>query len=352
MGTLSVRLLVRSPPLPSFLLCPARVLLMLRSIFRVGSFGVLATCVSLVVAAGSSPLGDEVEKEKKADATKSTATIRVIANVDGEQGPGDGKKDGDRAEKDSAPKKSDATFTSGQITIEINGAKHSFSLNEASNDLDRTFKKIIRDGEKSIAVIGGSIESLNLDPQAMKKVLEEATESVQETVDLSDLLSDLPKEVRQHVQQLTEEMPDGESIKSAIAIGFDEVDLGELDLSQIGIGDLKSLPKIHVEGINVGGVEGLSKEMKRQVEAAMKKLSDGDKLGGPSTGKASVRVFRMKDGKMHLLHQEDSDLGAREESKEEPEGGADLSALSRKMDLILEQLGRLQNDVDALKAAK
>ena len=335
---------------------------MLRSLLRLGSFCVFAILVSLVVAAASSPFGDDVQKEQEqrtSNSSKSTTTIRVIANADGEQGLGDGDKDGnrvekDRAEKDSLPKKPDATVTSGQITIEINGKKHSFSFDEASNDLDRTFKKIIRDGEKSIAVIGGSIDSLNLDPQAMKKMLEEATESVQQTGELADLLSDLPKEVRQHVQRLTEEIPDGESIRSAIAIGFDEVDLGELDLSQIGIGDLdlKSLPKIHVEGITIDGVEELSKEMKRRVEQVMKKVADGDKKGGLPKGKASVRVFRMKDGEMQLLHQEDSDLGDSQESNEEPEVNTDLSELSRKMDLILEQLGQLQNDVDELKAAK
>jgi len=321
---------------------------MLRSNLRLGFFWLILLVVFVVVTATDAQIGVAGSDEGDAKApVSSNATIRVIANVD------DGRKlDSDDAAGGDAAEKQGAKVQSGQITIEINGNKHTFSLDNASKNLDRTFRKVIRDGEKGIAVIGGSIEALELDPESVKKMVQEATESVPDSESLAEALSDLPDEVRQQVQNLMKEIPNGESFRSAIAIGFGELGMEDVELSEFGFDGIDSLPKIHFEGMSVNGVEELSKEVQQRVEAAMKGVKAGTKVQGQSKGKASVRVFRMKDGKMELMHQEETEVS--DGSKTDASAGdkVNLESLNQKMDLLLKQLSRLQSDVDALKAAK
>ena len=111
----------------------------------------------------------------------------------------------------SDEKNEEAEKQSGEITIEINGKKHSFSLGDETEQLNRTFKKVIRDGENSIAIIAGSVNGSGLDAESIQKMIKDASEGLPDSGELAEIVRDLPGNLSEEIEK---------NIKSGTIINF------------------------------------------------------------------------------------------------------------------------------------
>ena len=256
----------------------------------------------------------------------------------------------DQAEngESSDEKNEEAEKRSGEITIEINGEKHSFSLGDETEQLNRTFKKVIRDGENSIAIIAGSVNGSGLDAESIQKMIKEASKGLPDSGELAEIFRDLPgnlsEEIEKNLDQLSEQMPDSEEMQKAMKSRLEAMGINDL-----GFGEMIVLPEIKMESFSLEGLDGLPEQIQKQLKDAMK-MAGKPGASGKANGKATVRIFRMKDGKM-IPVEEESDIEVRVESGQD--GVAEgLKAVNQKLDAILQKLEKLQGEVDQLKVKK
>ena len=248
----------------------------------------------------------------------------------------------------SDEKNEEAEKRSGKITIEINGKKHSFSLGDETEQLNRTFKKVIRDGENSIAIIAGSVNGSGLDAESIQKMIKDASEGLPDSGELAEIFRDLPgnlsEEIEKNLDQLSEQMPDSEEMQKAMKSRLEAMGINDL-----GFGEMIVLPEIKMESFSLEGLDGLPEQIQKQLKDAMKMASKPG-ASGKANGKATVRIFQMKDGKM-IPVEEKSDIEVRVESGQD--GVAEgLKAVNQKLDAILRKLEKLQGEVDQLKVKK
>ena len=256
----------------------------------------------------------------------------------------------DQAEngESSDEKNEEAEKRSGEITIEINGKKHRFSLRDETEQLNRTFKKVIRDGENSIAIIAGSVNGSGLDAESIQKMIKDASEGLPDSGELAEIFRDLPgnlsEEIEKNLDQLSEQMPDSEEMQKAMKSRLEAMGINDL-----GFGEMIVLPEIKMESFSLEGLDGLPEQIQKQLKDAMKMAGEPG-ASGKANGKATVRIFRMKDGKM-IPVEEESDIEVRVESGQD--GVAEgLRAVNQKLDTILRKLEKLQGEVDQLKVKK
>ena len=248
----------------------------------------------------------------------------------------------------SDDKNEEAENLSGEITIEINGKKHSFSLGDETEKLNRSFKKVIRDGENSIAIIAGSVNGSGLDAESIEKMIKDASEGLPDSGELAEIFRDLPgnlsEEIEKNLDQLSEQMPDAEEMQKAMKSRLEAMGINDL-----GFGEMIVLPEIKMESFSLEGLDGLPEQIQKQLKDAMK-MAGKPGASGKANGKATVRIFRMKDGKM-IPVEEESDIEVRVESGQD--GVAEgLKAVNQKLDAILQKLEKLQGEVDQLKVKK
>ena len=267
----------------------------------------------------------------------ANATVVVTTQLDqGENG------------ESSDEKNEEAEKRSGEISIEINGKKHSFSLGDETEQVNRTFKKVIRDGENSIAIIAGSVNGSGLDAESIQKMIKDASEGLPDSGELAEIFRDLPgnlsEEIEKNLDQLSEQMPDTEEMQKAMKSRLEAMGINDL-----GFGEMIVLPEIKMESFSLEGLDGLPEQIQKQLKDAMK-MAGKPGASGKANGKATVRIFRMKDGKM-IPVEEESDIEVRVESGQD--GVAEgLKAVNQKLDAILRKLEKLQGEVDQLKVKK
>ncbi len=265
--------------------------------------------------------GKSLQATSETAGNSAQATITITADVD------DSSKSSGEAGKD------DDNSLSGQVTIEINGKKHSFSLDGASNRLNHTFKKVIQDGESSIAIVSGAFSGTELNADEIKKMVEDAAGAI-------NVEAKLPDEIKQQIDQVIRKLPEGDAIYKSIEE------------------QLKNLPRMNVEAISSGiAIEKLPEEMRKQIKEALNAANPLGDLHSLPNGKVSVRVFRMEDGKMVPVTDALNGEGSSAPKSENPSAKLESSdakyeSLNRKMDEILSRLDALQSEVKALKAGE
>jgi len=271
--------------------------------------------------------GKSLQATSEAAGNSAQATITITANVD------DSSKSSGEVGKDGEAGKDDDNSLSGQVMIEINGKKHSFSLDGASNRLNHTFRKVIQDGESSIAIVSGAFSGTELNADEIKKMVEDAAGAI-------NVEAKLPDEIKQQIDQVINKLPDGDAINKSIEE------------------QLKNLPRMNIEAISSGiAIEKLPQEMRKQIKEALNAANPLGDLQSLPNGKVAVRVFRMEDGKMVPVTDALNGEGSSAPKSENPaakleSSDAKYESLNRKMDEILSRLDALQSEVKALKAGE
>ena len=266
------------------------------------------------IAQGTDDKGKSDRTSKKLE---STSSISITADVES-------KVDGQEQGEGSAASK-------GQVTIEINGEKHQFSFEPNAENMNRTFRKVIKDGKNSIAVIEGSFDSLGINAESIEKMIQDAGGSLPDAEKIAGAFEDLPEEVRKQMEKMFEQLPDSEAMKKRMFRGW---------------GQLGRIPSVKIEGFSTDGLDSLSEEIRKQVEKSIadaKRMAAGDGVGGAKT---TVRIFQMKDGKMIPM---DTESG--EKAKDE-NSDATTAALKSKVDLLLKKIEDLEAEVKRLKNEK
>lgn len=274
------------------------------------------TCLFILCINGVS-FGEQVKDAKSISSTQATAqteaggtakTITIQAQVEG-------------GEADET--KGDEITATGEITIVVNGQKHTLPLGSNAFNLNRTFKKVIKDGEASIAVIGGGID---LDAEAIQKM-------IQDTAGAIDLPADLPKQAQEQLEKMLDGLPNGDTLREAIKGGLEEI------------------PQVQLKGFSIESLSGLPEDLHKQVEKMM--ANPFPAAGGKVSpkGKVEVRIFRMVDGEMVPVT-ENLDEDSTKEMEKKSHADRDYAALSEKLDEIMSKLDALQREVAELKASK
>jgi len=274
------------------------------------------TCLFILCITGVS-FGEQVKDAKSISSSQATAqteaggtakTITIQAQVVG----------GETDETEG-----DDIAATGEITIVINGQKHTLPLGSNAFNLNRTFKKVIKDGEASIAVIGGGID---LDAEAIQKM-------IQDTAGAIDLPADLPKQAQEQLEKMLDGLPNGDTLREAIKGGLEEI------------------PQVQLKGFSIESLSGLPEDLQKQIEKMMENPfpAAGGKVS--PKGKVEVRIFRMVDGEMVPVT-EDLDEDSTKQVEKKSHADRDYAALSEKLDEIMSKLDALQREVADLKASK
>ena len=279
----------------------------------------LRTCV-LFVAMASLVFAEQVKNSKsssssesqvKSNTESSSSAITIQAEV---------------SDLSSTEAEQGSNTASGQITIEINGKKHTFPLDVNDLDLKSSLERVIKDGEASIAVIGGALADKGIEAGNMKKI-------VQESIDAIDLPDDLPKQAKDQLKKMLESLPDQAMFKESITDSFG------------------AFPSIQVEDFSIEKMEDLPAGMQKRIQMILGGESGNKDADLPVKANVQVRVFNMVDGKMVPVTQDKGD--ANDTKPKGPQTDATgLEALNKKMNEILSRLDSLEQELEALKAKK
>ena len=299
------------------------------------TFGVCSSTVLAQKSQGGVSQQSDLTPEKS-EATDH-ATVLVTTQLDQVE---NGESSGEKNEE--------ADELSGEITIEINGKKHSFSLGGETEKLNRTFKKVIQDGENSIAIIASSVNGSGLDAESIQKMIQDASKGLPDSGELAEIFRELPgnlsEEIEKNLGKLSEEMPDAEEIQKAMKSRLEAMGIDDL-----GFGEMIVLPKIKMESFSLEGLDGLPEQIQEQLKEAME-MAGKQLAAGKANGKVRVSVFQMRDGKM-IPVEENSD-GEVPVVRTQDGVAEGLKAVNQKLDAILERLEKLQGEVDQLKVQK
>ncbi|MZH46498.1 MAG: anthranilate synthase component I [Nitrospinae bacterium] len=147
---------------------------------------------------------DKGKADRESKKVESTSSISITADVQS-------KVDEQRQGEGSASSK-------GQVTIEINGEKHQFSFEPNAENMNRTFRKVIKDGKNSIAVIEGSFDSLGVNADSIEKMIQDVGGSLPDAEKISDAFEDLPEETLDDL-----DVPDSQFVITDTLLVFDNI---------------------------------------------------------------------------------------------------------------------------------